>query len=157
MILDSLENWPYYAKGNTEVWNKVVDFLKSVSGETEPGKYEIQGDQVFAFVQEFDTIPIENGKIEIHCDFIDVHYVIKGPEVLFYSPVQTLDLIEDFRPASDDLLYTFQPDIAVRISLAPGQFVMFLPKEGHMTRISYCSNPSHVKKVVVKIFKELIY
>lgn len=157
MILDFSKNWKCYAKENSVVWKTAFDFIASVNQDTELGKYTIQDEDFHAFVQGYDTIPQEVGKIEIHYDFIDIHAVISGGESVYYSPVNSLELIEDFRPGSDDLLYKFKPEIATSFELRPGQFAMFLPEEGHMTRIQIAGNSERVKKVVIKVAKYLIF
>ena len=76
--------------------------------------------------------------------------------MVYYSPIKSLELIEDYRPGSDDLLFVFKPEIATGFELIPGKFAVFYPEEGHMTRIQLAGNSKRVKKIVLKIAKELI-
>lgn len=155
MILDFLINWKCYARGNDQVWNEAIDFIKSINGDAEEKRYSIRGDAMFAFVQGYETCSVNEGKIEIHRDYIDVHSIITGRELVYYSPVSSLELLEDLTPASDDLLYSYKPEEATSFQLYPGRFTMFFPEEGHMTRIQISKTPERIKKVVLKISKEL--
>lgn len=157
MILDNLANWECYSRGNQQLWKEAIDFIASVTPETEESKYTIQGDSFFAFVQGYETHHIDKGKIEAHSDFVDIHSIITGSEFVYYSPVTSLELFEDFRPGSDDLLYLYRPETANSFQLYPGRFALFFPEEGHMTRIQTGPYPERLKKVVLKIAKELLY
>jgi YhcH/YjgK/YiaL family protein len=156
MILDYIDNWKCYSKGNLSIWQEAFDFIASVTAETEETKYTIQGDSFFAFVQGYETHSIENGKIEAHRDYIDIHSLITGSELVHYSSLASLELFEDFTPKSDDLLYLFNPATANSFQLYPGRFALFFPEEGHMTRVQTGPNPERIKKVVLKIAKELL-
>lgn len=157
MILDFLKNWNHYAKGNEQIWKEAFDFIASIDVDAEERKYTLRGDDFFAFVQGYETHPLSQGKIEIHRDYLDIHAMITGSEDIHYSPVDDLELIEDFTPESDDLLYAFEPAVASDFQLYPGQFALFFPEEGHMTRIQSAGKPEGVKKVVLKIHKRLFY
>ncbi len=157
MILDFSTNWKHYAKGNEEIWKEAFDFIASLDADTEEKKYTIRGESLYAFVQGYETLPASQGKIEIHRDFLDIHAIITGNELVYCSAVNDLELIEDFTPNSDDLLYYFNPEIANSFKLYPGRFALFFPEEGHMTRIQSPEKPARIKKVVLKIDKALFY
>ncbi len=156
MILDFLTNWRYYSRGNELVWKEAIDFIKSIDHNAEEKKYDIRGDAMFAFVQGYETYSVEKGTIECHMNYIDVHSVIVGRELLYYSPIASLDLIKDYRPQSDDLEYSFNPQKATGFELYPGQFAIFFPEEGHMTHVQVSKIPEPVTKVVLKISTDLI-
>lgn len=157
MILDFSTNWKHYAKGNEEIWMDAFDFIASIEGDAEEKKYQIRGNDFFAFVQGYETHPASQGKIETHHDYLDIHAIITGNELVYYSHVNNLELIEDFTPKSDDLLYYFNPELANSFMLYPGRFALFFPEEGHMTRIQSSEKPTRIKKVVIKIDKTLFY
>ncbi len=129
MILDFSANWKMYAKNNETIWKEAFGFIDSLNIDAEEKKYFIRGDDFFAFVQGYETQPASDGKIEMHCNYLDIHAVISGSELVYYSPVKDLELIEDFTPASDDLLFSFQPDLANSFRLYPGKFALFFPGE----------------------------
>ena len=58
---------------------------------TAPGRVEIDGDQVFALVQEYNTKPKEQGFWESHRKYIDIQYVVSGSEHMGYANLSQLD------------------------------------------------------------------
>ena len=62
-----------------EKFLKAYDWLESHDLNSLPaGKYEIDGGDVFANVQEYTTLPVEEKKFEAHDKFFDIQYLIEG-------------------------------------------------------------------------------
>ncbi|CAL1520745.1 YhcH/YjgK/YiaL family protein [Chitinophaga sp. MM2321] len=156
MIVDFINNWHCYSKGNQEVWREAFDFIASVTPDTEAKKYSIRGDELFALVQDYNTKPVNDGSIEIHRQYADIHVLISGKELIYYSSIALLEQIKDFTPQSDDVLYTFKEDKSIGIPLLPGMFALFLPEEGHMPAINLDAS-NRIKKVLIKVHKDLLY
>ena len=53
----------------------------------EPGRHEIDGDEVFANVQELVTVPAGEKNYEAHRRYADIHYVVSGTELICVAPV----------------------------------------------------------------------
>ena len=86
MIFDTKENLAAY-KGLGKNYEKAIDFLLNNDLEKlEAGKYEIDGKEVYASVQEYTTLPWEEAKFETHEHYTDIQYIIKGDEVMGYAP-----------------------------------------------------------------------
>ena len=84
MIFDSAKNLDFYrGLGIEGRYNKAVDFLQNTDLENlAPGKYEIDGKNVYANVTEYTTIPWEEAKYESHHDYTDIQYMITGTETI---------------------------------------------------------------------------
>ena len=82
MIFDEKKNLDFYRNLGIEGrYAKAVDFLKNTDLEAlEPGKYEIDGKNVYANVTAYTTIPWEEAKYEAHEHYTDIQYVIEGSE-----------------------------------------------------------------------------
>jgi biofilm protein TabA len=66
---------------NKARWDKAFAFLNDQKIDTlKPGKYLIDGDNVFAMITEGPTKPIDSVRWESHRNYIDLHYVIRGKE-----------------------------------------------------------------------------
>ncbi|MFA7174902.1 MAG: YhcH/YjgK/YiaL family protein [Kiritimatiellia bacterium] len=157
MIYDVCKNWSLYAGNNQAVWQEVFTFIVSVDISTPLGKHTLKGDKLFAIVQEYDTIPLAGAMMEMHHRYLDIHVMVSGREKVYQSPVDMLQLIKDYRPDSDDVIYTFNPSGANEILIQPGQFILFFPQECHMPRVMACDAPEKVKKVVIKIDAEWLH
>ena len=44
------------------------------------GHYEIDGDNVYLNIMEFETVPVEEKGWEAHRRFLDIHFILKGAE-----------------------------------------------------------------------------
>ena len=82
MIIDILENASLYEE-MYPLLRKAFDFLKSGDyKELAPGKYEIEGSDVYAMVQQYETRPLEDGVWEAHRKYIDIQFVYDGIELM---------------------------------------------------------------------------
>ena len=116
--------------------------------EIEPGKYLIDGDKLFAIVQEYDTLDPAMEKMESHRKYIDVQYMIQGEELVGHALLAGQEVCKEYNDAEDFMLYTAYPDFFTRMSA--GTFVIFFPSDLHMPCIK-TEDVGRVKKVVVKV------
>ena len=107
MIFDSAKNLDFYrGLGIEGRYNKAVDFLQNTDLENlAPGKYEIDGKNVYANVTEYTTIPWEEAKYESHHDYTDIQYMITGTETMTYAPVDALNVTVPYNEEKDCVLY----------------------------------------------------
>ena len=107
MIFDSAKNLDFYrGLGIEGRYNKAVDFLQNTDLENlAPGKYEIDGRNVYANVTEYTTIPWEEAKYESHHDYTDIQYMITGTETMTYAPVDALNVTVPYNEEKDCVLY----------------------------------------------------
>jgi YhcH/YjgK/YiaL family protein len=155
MIFDFCSNWESYFKGQ-DVWKKAFDFIASLEPDAEDGKYELDGKSLFAIVQSYGTKPLEEGQLEIHKKYIDIQTIICGNERIFYSPVEGLEETAAYSEDSEAGFFRYEPETAIECHLSPGKFMVFYPEEGHMPGISPVTGSSNIKKIVVKISRELL-
>lgn len=63
-------------------------FLKNSDLEhMEVGRYEIDGDDIYAMIQKQTTAAPENKKAESHYKYIDIQYLICGEEMQGVAPL----------------------------------------------------------------------
>lgn len=148
MIIDTLANAArYYTPGSR--FEKAFHFLQTASLESlEKGKYEIDGDTIFAIVNEYNSVDPASEQMEAHKEHIDIQYIVKGQErighdfLLEQQPSKAYDTEKDF------MLFAETP--AFFSLLKEGMFGIFFPTDLHMPNIQV-SEPAYVKKVVIKI------
>lgn len=148
MILDTLSHaasyqqlGPRFAAG----FKWLVDFSPTMAD----GRYEIDGDHVFALVQSYVTVPPAEKKYESHRVYADVQYIAEGSEVIYYAPTAALIPTMAYDEGKDCLLYS-DPVAATPLFLAPGCFAIFHPQDGHKPGCVH-NTASRIKKVVVKV------
>lgn len=148
MILDTLENSKKY-ENVYEGFKAAFDFLRKAHEDFPAvGKYELDGEKVFALVQEYETVPGEETKWEAHKKYIDIQFVHDGSEIMGWDSINNLPAGESFHEDWDAYLYE-GPD-ATRLELHSGAFAVFFPEDLHKPKGMY-KKPSPVKKIVVKV------
>jgi hypothetical protein len=84
---------------NPERWNKAFIFLSNPDlKELETGRYDIDGDNLFAKVDEYETRDEPDTRYEAHRRYADIQYLIKGKE---YIGVLSLDKMNEIVPYSN--------------------------------------------------------
>lgn len=151
MIFDLAEHLDFYkGLGIEDRYAKAVGFLTANDLKTLPrGKYEIDGDNVFANVIELTTVEWEASKFEAHENYTDIQYIVEGTEVMTYAPVSRLTISVPYNPEKDVMFYD-DSNPGLRIPVHAGEFVIFNPWDGHKPK-ACDGTPGPVKKVVVKI------
>lgn len=113
------------------------------------GKYEIQGEDIYVNIQDYQTKPQNQGKWEAHRKYIDIQFLIEGSEkigvgeIQNYSTVETYDEDKDVEFLSTNIKTEFE-------TLNKNDFIILYPQDVHMPQIC-CDVPSYVKKAVVKV------
>ena len=146
MIIDDLKNLKNYVAVNP-LFPKVIEFLKNNDLKTmEPGKYEIEGKDLFV------NITVAKGKtpdvavIETHNKMIDIQIPISDAETFGYTPRENLPAAE--YNAEKDI--TKIPDLAAEsyITCQPGMMAIFFPQDGHAPCIT---GAPEIKKAIFKV------
>lgn len=128
---------------------RAFSFLRDLPTDIAIGKYELDGENVFAMVQEYQTAPSPERKFEAHRRHIDIQFIVQGSEILYYRPIETLTAeSEGFIEARDVTFYHHADDRPVY--LGAGDFVVLWPQDGHKPGCHW-DTESPVRKVVVKI------
>lgn len=147
MIIDYIDNASFYHGVNKRL-SPAFKFLREENlAEMEPGKYEIDGLNVFALVQSYETKPEEKGVWEAHRKYIDIQYLVSGTEKMGYANLETMTVYQESTEPDDYLLLKGRGNFFL---LEPKNFVVFMPQDAHMPGLT-ATNPQTVKKVVVKV------
>ncbi|MFL9482669.1 YhcH/YjgK/YiaL family protein [Chitinophagaceae bacterium LWZ2-11] len=148
MVIDRLSNAHLYT-GLGEHIAKALQYLQTTDLSTiAPGKYEIDGDNIFASISEYDTVDASTEQQESHKKYIDVQYVVKGSERFGHSFLTEQIPSKAYDEEKDFMLFADKPDFFSVVT--EGMFTIFYPTDLHMPGISI-DQPSAVKKVVVKV------
>lgn len=146
----NLSSNPATSAIKSERLKKGLDFLKNNDFTTMPvGKYEIQGDEIYAFVQEYETISRDACKFEAHLKYIDIQYIVEGDEFIGYLPIDGLEISEEYNPEKD-IMFFKQPEVIGGVYLKSGDYAIFEPEDAHAPK-GMGASPSKNKKVVVKV------
>ena len=112
------------------------------------GSYPVEGEDIIALVQEYETAPAESLRFETHDVFYDVQYVISGNERFGVTMSRPIELVESC--PDDDIAFYADPPASSELILGPGDMVVVPPEQGHKPRCAVGA-PEAVRKVVIKV------
>ena len=146
MVFDIIGNIHRYMALNNH-FSKAVEFvLRSDLMELPVGKYEIDGEHVYAMVSRDAGRKKKDAQLEIHRKYIDIQLVLEGTDEMGWrSAASCRKLSSEFDKESDIQFYSDEPDIWIPVK--QGLFVIFFPEDAHMPLIS----EGQLHKIVVKI------
>jgi YhcH/YjgK/YiaL family protein len=148
MIVDTLDNSTRYF-GLGERIATALKYLRDNDCTTLPaGKIPIQGEQIYALVQDNTTKPREQGVWEAHRKYIDVQFVAVGVEEMGYSNIKTLTVKKPYDAQADYALFDGSGSF---VTVPAGSFAIFFPEDGHIPGSAVDGRPAAVRKVVVKV------
>ena len=149
MIIDRIENHTLYPYG--DLWVKAFDFLRTATPEMEDGKVILDGDDLFAGIDCYETKARAAAKLETHQRYIDIQILLSGTECLEVFPKDGLTVSEPYDVKKDAEFYEVPDTAPVRVTLAPGQFIVFFPEDAHMPCLNAGDRSKPVQKVVIKL------
>lgn len=134
------------------LFKKAFDYLKSLDPDkAELGKVDLQGTDLYLVVSDSRLKTEQEAKLEVHDRYIDIQLPLSKAEKMGWSPRCVLkDISKDFDENKDIGFYEDKPSFI--FSLAPGNFAIFFPEDGHAP----CIGEGSIRKVVVKV-KQKIY
>jgi YhcH/YjgK/YiaL family protein len=148
MIHDHISNASNYAFPNP-LLGKGLMFLQSPQAEKLPlGRFEIDGDRLFALVQEYPTKPDKDCFWEAHRKFIDIQFVATGMEDMGYAPLTAMKIIEPYDTDKDMMKLSGSGTV---LKLTTGMFAVFFPHDAHKPCMAANGVVSPVRKIVVKV------
>lgn len=149
MIFDNVKNCSLYY-GSHKNFEKAFDFIKKAVAENLPvGKYEIDGTDLYASVQEYLSKDFETAKNEGHRNYIDIQFVISGTEKILVEDISSSTIKSEYNDIKDVEFY-FDGQNACSLVLEDGDFAILFPHDIHKPGLTY-KTQENVKKIVVKV------
>lgn len=152
MIKDNIKNAKkYYSiSKNIELGLKFIE--NNDLSKFECGKYQIQGDDVFAIVQEYDTKLAADSKFEVHKKYIDIQFMIKNSELMGCADVMNFEYDGEFNYENDIVFLNLKPQAMEPdfLHIKQNEFIIFTPDDAHMPSIAV-DQPAYAKKIIVKV------
>lgn len=152
MILGHIKNLDVEKGAFSPTLVKGLAYLANTDFSTlVPGRYELDGDKMFALVQDNQTQPKAQRKAETHEKYIDVQYIAEGVEVMGYALNSPEHEIKENLLAEKDAIFYKTVKGEIDLVVFQGMYAVFFPHDVHRPGCMYGAEPSIVKKVVLKI------
>lgn len=146
MILDILKKANHYLALNKNFSKAIGFLLRPDLKELPAGKYEIDGERVYAMVSKEPGRKKKDALLETHEKYIDIQLVLAGTDSMGWKPKSSCKKPSGEYDREEDIQYfADKPD--TWISTKSGAFVIFFPEDAHMPLVS----SGQLHKVVVKI------
>ena len=128
-----------------------LKFLAETDLATLPaGRVDIDGDRLFALIQDYETVPKAEKRPESHARYIDIQYVARGREVIGYAPLAGNNPVAEDLLESRDIQFFATVAEETDLVLGTGAYAVFHPTDIHRPGCA-AGVPAKVRKVVVKI------
>jgi len=147
MILDLLSQAATY-DGLGSRFDKAFSYLQNFHPATADGRVDLEGDDLYALVQSFETQAPEERTFESHKLYADIHYILTGHETIYYRQASLLNPKGPYDAAKDARYYHDHDDFP--LFLDAGSFAVFWPQDGHKPGCLW-SAPTSTHKVVIKL------
>src|ERR1035437_2969635 len=148
MISDNIKNRNSYTALSQRIKTS-LDYLSETDfSHMQPGRYELDGSNLFVLVQEYDSLQKEQGKWECHKKYIDIQYIAGGVEQIGFANIDNMKVTTEYNPEKDVAFLSGEGDY---VTLKKGSYGIFFPQDAHQPKIALAGKATPVKKVVIKI------
>ena len=147
MIKDNLTNAECYYSLSNNLRKGFLWLKENNLEEIKDGKYEIDGEKIFANVQTYETK--DDAPYEVHKKYIDIQYMIKGEESVGVVNYKDCKTTETYNENKDIEFLECMKNDFYQI-LRKGEFLIFYPQDAHKPSLKI-NNKKLVKKVIVKV------
>lgn len=146
MLVDHIQNRKRYEGCHKNI-AAALEFMARKAGETAPetGTYEVIHGEVIVHVMDKTSHPRGEAKMEIHKNFMDIHFVLEGGERVAIAPLQDAPYDEK----TDNAFYDCDDDYLVL--LREGEFCAVWPFEPHCPLCDPGKTSRPVRKMVAKV------
>jgi biofilm protein TabA len=137
MIFETLET----AKTNplvnrSSIIQEALEFAQRLSPGHELGRFDLQGNDLYALIQFRDTFPREERKQpETHREYVDLQYCFGGGEIIDWYANSNLTPTCDYKEAEDYQLYERPKTDFVPLLMRPKTFALFFPDDAHVPAV----------------------
>lgn len=133
-----------------EKFRKGYEFLKNTDLSALPvGRVEIDGDDLFASVQEYTSVKADTCRFEAHDRYFDIQYMVEGEEQFGYAKRADLKQACPYSEA-EDIVFFEEPEQSGTVYLKAGDCIVVAPEDAHKPRCE-AGKAGHVRKIVLKV------
>lgn len=147
MIIDRLENDSAAAHLAPRLRQGLVWLRSRDLNALSDGRHDVDGDRLFALVQEYTTRNASDCRWEAHRTYTDIQYVVRGAERMGYTNIEHTQEQEPYDAGRDVAFFEPRTDF---VTVHAGMFVIFTPEDVHAPGAA-AGEPAVVRKIVLKV------
>ena len=148
MIYDTLDHIAAY-RGISANMDRAIDFILNADFAAMPAeRFEVDGDNVYGFIQEPDLRDPADSQFEAHRRYADIQIALTDGEIMGWLPLEKVAVWDEFS-TEKDIGFSNVEDKGVAMPLNAGQFMILFPHDAHMPCLKGCADKT--RKAVVKV------
>jgi biofilm protein TabA len=148
MIYDTFDNSHLYFD-KADLLHKALSFVSGFDTSQPDGRYDIDGDNIYAMVMTYDTRSAEALKFEAHKKYIDIQLLLEGVEFLDVSLPENCQVDTPYSE-QDDVMFFGSPQNFTSVLLEPGNFAVLYPHDIHRP-CRMVKDKKQIRKMVLKV------
>ena len=129
------------------LFKNLFDYVKGHDLSKVPaGRIEIQGSDLFINVSDATLKNRDEQILEVHRQYIDVHFPLSDVETIGWRPIETLgESMAPFDEAND--FATYAEPASAYFEVRPGEFCLVYPEDAHAPIIG----SGKLRKLIAKV------
>ncbi|WP_127531167.1 YhcH/YjgK/YiaL family protein [Paenibacillus kobensis] len=150
MIIGSVDHWDIQRQWMHPVISRAIDYLvRQETGTLEEGVHPIWGEEMYARLMQLKTKQKEEQPAEKHEQYLDIHYVLHGEEIIGWKRDDGMSIpVQPYDAENDCALYGELQD-EMMVTLRPGMYMVLFPDDIHRPCLT-ASTASDLRKIVIK-------
>ena len=149
MIADRLKNYKRYTGMHKDMEKGFQAIEQCLRGKLPEKNETIQVNGLNVVVQYYKTKEYEEKKFEGHRKCIDIQYMVKGKETIYWANTDGMTPCTEYCEEWDHLRYS-NTDKNSPLHLEDGYFAIFLPDDSHKTGCTW-GDAQDIVKLIVKV------
>ena len=157
MIIGSIHDEDMEGIAFSPAMERALSYLRETDfSKLKDGRYEIDGDRIYATVSRYQSKPEAECRPESHRKYADVQFVAEGQEFIGWCAFTPA--LKESTPYDEekDIIFYERLEPESDFVLSEGCFAVLTPKDIHCPCVAIDEKPSPVLKVVVKIAVDLL-
>ena len=150
MIIDKIENCALYYGAHPNFEKAFAFIKKAIAENLAVGKYELDGKNLFASVQEYNTKEEQAARFEGHRKYIDTQYIVTGAEAVEVTDIDKTYSITEYNEEKDVEFFQTNEKVWNGVWTA-NEYGIFFPYDIHRPGMRVDGVSAPVKKILVKI------
>ncbi len=139
-----------FYKKHPERWKKAFQFFKDNDvSKLNVGRYDLDGDNLFVNIDEYETRDEQDCKYESHRKYADIQYLVHGVEKIGLTQLEEVEEIEPYNSQKDIVFYK-SPKTDVYHIADSSHFFIFFPEDVHRPCVK-TDKKEWIRKAVVKV------
>lgn len=150
MIADALEHYKKYS-GIHKDWDKAFETIQEWLSKPIPegANVSVTSNGIKMVMQTYRTVPPESKKFEGHKRCVDIQFMVKGKETIYWAKSENMSVCVPYNEERDHMSFDHTENCSP-LHLTENSFAVFFPTDGHKTQCEW-DGPEDAVKIIVKL------